>query len=76
MEDVDVDEEFSALVKELSADVSPDEYLDFDVELATAETGIKINTLGWRQKTRAECIDSVINSAFGQVVISDESEIK
>ena len=76
MEDVDVDEEFSALVKELSADVSPDEYLDFDVELATAETGIKIDTLGWRQKTRAECIDSVINSAFGQVVISDESEIK
>ena len=25
MEDVDVDEEFSALVKELSSDISPDE---------------------------------------------------
>ena len=32
MEDVDVDEEFSALVKELSSDVSPDEYVDFDAE--------------------------------------------
>ena len=74
MEDVDVDEEFSALVKELSSDVSPDEYVDFDAELATAEPGIKIDTLGWRQKARAECIDSVINSAFCQVVISDESE--
>ena len=31
-------------------------------------------TLGWRQKARAECIDSVINSVFRQVVISDESE--
>ena len=67
MEDVDVDEEFSALVKELSSDVFPDEYVDFDAELATAEPGIKIDTLGWRQKARAECIDSVINSAFCQV---------
>ena len=74
IEDVDVDEEFSALVKELSSDVSPDEYVDFDAELATAEPGIKIVILGWRQKARAECIDSVINSAFRQVVISDESE--
>ena len=73
MEEVDVDEEFSALVKELSSDVSPDEYVNFDAESATAELGIKIDTLGWRQKAR-ECIDSVINSAFRQVVISDESE--
>ena len=68
MEDVD------ALVKEFFSDVSPDEYVDFDAELATAEPGIKIDTLGWRQKARAECIDSVINSTFRQVVISDESE--
>ena len=74
MEDVDVDEEFSDLVKELSSDVSPEEYVDFDVELATVEPGIKIDTLGSRQKSCAECIDSVINSAFRQVVISDESE--
>ena len=74
MEDVDVDEEFSALVKEISSDVSPDEYVNFDAELATAEPGIKIDTLGWGQKARAECIDSVINSAFRPVVISDESE--
>ena len=67
MEDVDVDEGFSALLKELSSDVSPDEYVDFNAELAT-------DTLGWRQKARAECIDRVINSAFGQVIISDESE--
>ena len=73
MEDIDVDEEFSALVKELSSNVSPDEYVDFDAELATAEPGIKTDTLGWRQKVRAECIDSVINSVFRQVVISDES---
>ena len=37
MEDVDVDEEFSALVKELSSDVSPDEFVNFDAELATAD---------------------------------------
>ena len=73
-EDVDVDEEFSDLVKELSSDVSPEEYVDFDVELATVEPGIKIDTLGLRPKSCAECIDSVINSAFRQVVISDESE--
>ena len=48
MEDVNVDEEFSALVKELSSDVSPEEYVDFDAELATAEPGIKIDKLGWR----------------------------
>ena len=50
------------------------EDVDFDAELATAEPGIKIDTLGWRQKGHAECIDSVINSAFHLVVISDESE--
>ena len=74
MEDVDVNEEFSALVKELSSNVSPDEYVEFDAELVTAEPGIKIDTLGQRQKARAECIDSVINTAFRQVVISDKSE--
>ena len=74
MEDIDVDEEFSALVKELSSNVSPDEYVYFNAELATAEPGIKTDTQGWRQKARAECIDSVINSVFRQVVISDESE--
>ena len=67
-------EAVDALVKEFSSDVSPDEYVDFDAELATAKPGIKIDTLGWRQKARAECIYSVINSAFRQVVISDESE--
>ena len=76
MEDVDVDEEFLALVKELSSDVSPDKYVDCDAELATAEPGIKIDTLGWKQKAHAECIDSVINSAFRQVDIFDESEDK
>ena len=74
MEDVDVDEEFSALVKELSFDVSADEYAKFDAELTTAEPVIKIDTLGWGQKARAECMYSVINSVFRQVVISDESE--
>ena len=74
MEDVEIDEEFSDLAKELSSDVSPDECVNLDAELATAGPGIKIDTLGWRQKTRAECIGSVINSAFRQVVISDESE--
>ena len=74
MEHVDVDGKFSALVIELSSDVSPYEYVDFDAELATAQPGIKIDTLGWTQKSHAECIDSLINSAFCQVVISDESE--
>ena len=73
-EDVDIDEEFSALVKELSSDVSPDEHVDFDAELATTEPGIKIDTLGWRKKARAECIDSVINSAFRLVVISESED--
>ena len=36
-------------------------FVGFDAELATAEPGIKIDTLGWRQKARAECIDSVIS---------------
>ena len=61
-------------MKELSSDICPNKYVDFDAELTTAEPGIKIDTLGWRQKTHAVCIDSVINSAFRQVVISDESE--
>ena len=44
MEDVDLDEEFSALVEELSSNVSPDEYVGFTAELATAEPGIKTDT--------------------------------
>ena len=43
-EDVDLDEEFSALVEELSSNVSPDEYVGFNAELATAEPGIKTDT--------------------------------
>ena len=49
-------------------------YMSGAKNAATAEPGIKIDTLGWRQKARAECIDSVINSGFLQVVISDKSE--
>ena len=44
MEDVDLDEEFSALVEELSSNVSPDEYVGFNADLATAEPGIKTDT--------------------------------
>ena len=70
METDDVDLEISILVKKFCADVSLDEYVDFDAELSTFVSEINLDALDWRQKAR---IDRVINSSsVSEVVISDE----
>ena len=48
MEANKVDLAFSTVVTELYPDVSPEEYVDFDAELSTADPEINVNTLVWR----------------------------
>lgn len=48
MEANKVDLAFSTVVTELCPDVSPEEYVDFDAELSTADPEINVNTLVWR----------------------------
>ena len=42
MEDEEEDTEFSALVQELFPDLSPDEYVDFDDAVSTAEPHLRL----------------------------------
>ena len=42
------EEEFASLVKELSLDVSPSEYIDFDMAVATSQSPVDARSITWR----------------------------
>ena len=43
--DQEDEEEFACLVKELSLDVSPSDYIDFDTEFATSQSPVDVESI-------------------------------
>ena len=43
------EEEFASLVKEVSSNVSPSDYIDFDMEVATPQSPVDARSITWRQ---------------------------
>ena len=55
--DQDEDEEFANLVKELAGDVDPDDYVDFDKDIASSMPAVDAGSIFWRQEIRKEVIE-------------------
>ena len=55
--DQDEDEEFANLVKELAGDVDPDDYVDFDKDIASSMPAVDAASISWRQEIRKEVIE-------------------
>ena len=49
---LDLEEEFVSLVKELSSDISPSDYIDFDIEIATSQFSVDVKNIAWRLESR------------------------
>ena len=63
MEIEEEDLEFEALVQELCPDVSATEYLNIDDDIPASEPLINEHEIDWRQKSREDCINVVLNES-------------
>ena len=72
MEIEEEDLEFEALVQELCPDVSATEYVNFDVDIPASEPLINEHKIDWRQKSREDCINAVLNENNIAQEISDD----
>ena len=61
MEIGEEDLEFKALVQELCPNVSATEYVNFDTDIPASEPLINKHKIDWRQKSREDCINAVLN---------------
>ena len=58
--------EFASLVKELSSEVFPSDYVDFDVEVATSQIPVDVESIAWRREFRQEAIKLIMGSKNSQ----------
>ena len=63
MEIEEEDLEFEALAQELCPDVSATEYLNIDDDIPASEPLINEHEINWRQKSREDCINVVLNES-------------
>ena len=59
------DEEFGNLVKELAGDVDPDDYVDFDKNIASSMSAVDAGSISLRQEIQTEIIEKHENPATG-----------
>ena len=72
MEIEEEDLEFEALVEELCPGVSPTEYVNFDTDFPVSEPLINEHKIDWRQKSREDCINAVLNENNIAQEVSDD----
>ena len=61
--DQEEDGEFANLVKELAGDVDPDDYVDYNKDIASSMSAVDAGSISWRQEMRKEIIEKHENSA-------------
>ena len=64
--------EFEAFVQELCLDVSVTEYVNFDADIPASEPLINEHKIDWRQKSREDCINAVLNENNIAQEVSDD----
>ena len=75
MEIEEEDLEFEALVQELCPDVSATKYVNFDVDIPASEPLINEHKIDWRQKSRKDCINVVLNeNHIAQEISHDDND--
>ena len=73
--DQDEDEEFANLVKELARDVVPDDFVDFDKDIASSMPAVEAGRISWRQEIRKEIIEKHENSADELMDVSSDEDL-
>ena len=51
------EEDFASFVKEVLSDVSPSDYINFDMEFATSQSPPDVESIAWRKRSRQEAIN-------------------
>ena len=72
MEIEEEDLEFEALAEELCPDVSATDYVNFDTDFPVSEPLINDHKIDWRQKSREDCINAVLNENSIAQEVSDD----
>ena len=73
--DQDEDEEFANLMKELAGNVDPDDYVDFDKDIASSMPAIDTGSISWRHEIRKEIIEKHENQADEVMDVSSNEDV-
>ena len=73
--DQDEDGEFANLVKELVGDADPDDYMDFDKNIASSMPAVDAGSVSWRQEIRKEIIVKHENPADEVMGVSNNKDV-
>ena len=73
--DQDKDEEFANLVTELAGDVDPDDYVDFDKDIASSILAVDAGSISWRQDIRKKIIKKHENPADEVMDVSSDEDV-
>ena len=66
---------FEALVRELCPDISATKYVNFDADIPASEPLINEHKIDWRQKSREDCINAVLNeNNIAQEIADDDND--
>lgn len=75
------EKEFASLVKELLSDVFPSDYISFDMEVATSQFPVDLETITRRQESRQKATELIMESKNSQenkhlmeIISDDDSE--
>ena len=73
--DQDEEGEFANLVKELAGEVDPDNYVDFDKDIASSMPAVDAGSIFWRREIRKEIIEKHENPADGVMDVSSNEDV-
>ena len=70
------DEEFEDLLKSLTIDVMPDEYVPFGNDVHTSEMPINVQKKDWENILRKQCTKKVNTDPYEIDISSDDNELE
>ena len=73
--DQEEDEEFANFVKELAGDIDPDDYVDFDKDIASPMPAVDVGSISWGQEIRKGIIEKHKNPADELMDLSSDEDV-
>ena len=70
------DEEFEVLLKSLTIDVMPDDYVPFDNDVHTSEMPINVQKKDWENILRKQCTEKVNADPYEIDISSDDNDVE
>ena len=70
------DEEFEVLIKSLTIDVMPDDYVPFDNDVHTSEMPINVQKKDWENILRKQCTEKVNADPYEIDISSDDNDVE